>query len=50
MKRAIVLGVLLAAGGLSLAAAGFQAPAGQGCAARRDRMSPKSRRCTIACT
>jgi cyclase len=30
MKRGIVLGVLLAVGGLSLAAAGFQAPAGRG--------------------
>jgi cyclase len=30
MKRGIVLGVLLAVGGLSLAAAGFQAPAGAG--------------------
>jgi cyclase len=30
MKRGIVLAVLLAVGGLSLAAAGFQAPAGQG--------------------
>jgi glyoxylase-like metal-dependent hydrolase (beta-lactamase superfamily II) len=30
MKRGIILGVLLVAGGLSLAAAGFQAPAGRG--------------------
>ena len=30
MKRGIVVGVLLAVGGLSLAAAGFQAPAGAG--------------------
>jgi glyoxylase-like metal-dependent hydrolase (beta-lactamase superfamily II) len=30
MKRGIILGVLLAAGGLSLAASGFQAPAGRG--------------------
>jgi cyclase len=30
MKRGIILGVLLAGGGLSLAAAGFQAPAGRG--------------------
>jgi len=30
MKRGIFLGVLLVAGGLSLAAAGFQAPAGRG--------------------
>jgi cyclase len=30
MKRGIILGVLLVAGGLSLAATGFQAPAGRG--------------------
>jgi cyclase len=30
MKRGIILGVLVVAGGLSLAAAGFQAPAGRG--------------------
>ncbi len=30
MKRGIILGVLLVGGGLSLAAAGFQAPAGRG--------------------
>jgi glyoxylase-like metal-dependent hydrolase (beta-lactamase superfamily II) len=30
MKRGIILGVLLVSGGLSLAAAGFQAPAGRG--------------------